>query len=104
MRSKEFDVDHDQGNQHTESSIEGSIENSILVEKPQLAIKHRKKITWQGSNKKINASYHTYDLDLNMHLIKDRSDTTVGKRSRKQKFSAYESRTQDHPRRLHTRF
>src|SRR4051812_36952422 len=42
MRSKEFDIDHDQGNQHTESSIEGSMENSILVAKPQLAIKHRK--------------------------------------------------------------
>src|SRR3954468_447709 len=42
MRSKEFDVDHDQCNQHTESSTEGSMENSILVAKPQLAIKHRK--------------------------------------------------------------
>ena len=43
MRSKEFDVDHAQGNQHIESSIEGSMENSILVAKPQLAIKDRKK-------------------------------------------------------------
>ena len=31
MISKVFDVDHDQANQHTKSSIEGSMENSILV-------------------------------------------------------------------------
>src|SRR3954468_10627160 len=37
------------------------------------------------ANKKINASYQ-HMIYLNMHLIKDRSDTTVGKRSRKQNF------------------
>src|SRR3954469_23662927 len=88
MSSKEFDVDHDQGNQHTKSNIEGLMENSILVAKPQLAIKHRKNhIT--GKQKENQCLISTYDLDLNMHLIKDRSDTTVGKRSRKQKIRAY---------------
>ena len=95
MRSKEFDVDHDQGNQHTESSIEGSMENSILVAKPQLAIKHRKN-HMTGKQQENHASYHTYDLDLNIHLLIDRSNTTVGKRGRKQKISAYVAITQDH--------
>src|SRR3954471_10431994 len=84
MRSKGFDVDHDQGNQHTESSIEGSMENSILVAKPQLAIKHRKN-QMTGKQQENQCLISTYDLDLNMQLIKDRSDTAVGERSRKQK-------------------
>src|SRR4051812_22023470 len=86
MRSKEFDVDHDQGNYHTESSIEGSMENSILVAKPQLAINHRKNHR-TGKQQENQCLISAYDLGLNMHLIKDHSDTTVGKRSRKQKKS-----------------
>src|SRR3954468_5425341 len=93
MRSKEFDVDHDQGNQHTESSIEGSMENSILVAKPQLAIKHRKNhMTRKQQENQCLIS--TYDLDLNMHLLIDRSDTTIGKRNRKQKISCLRSNHQ----------
>src|SRR3954469_9466232 len=61
MRSKEFDVDHDQGNQHTESSIEGSMENSILVAKPQLAIKHRKN-HMTGKQQENRCLISTYDL------------------------------------------
>ena len=72
MRSKEFDVDHDQGNQHTESSIEGSWDKSILVEKPHHAVKQRKDhIT--GTQQENQCLISTYDLALNMHLIKDRS-------------------------------
>ena len=99
MRSKEFDVDHDQGNQHTESSIEGSMENSIVVAKPQLAIKHRKN-HMTGKQQENQCLIPAYDLGLNMHLIKDHSDTTVGKRSRNKKNRAYESRSQDHPRKI----
>src|SRR3954463_16639766 len=40
---------------------------------------------WEATRKSM--PHITYDLYLNMHLIKDRSDTTVGKRSRKQKIS-----------------
>ena len=96
MRSKEFDLDHDQGNQHTESSIEGSMENSILVAKPHPAVKQRKNYM-AGKQQENKCLISTYDLDLNMHLLIDRSDTTVGIRSRKQKNSAYVTRTQDHP-------
>ena len=71
MRSKEFDVDHDQGNRHTERSIEGSMENSILVAKPQLAIKHRKN-HMTGKKQENQCLISTYDLDLNMHLLIDR--------------------------------
>jgi len=86
MRSKEFDVVHDRGNQHTKSSIEGSWEKSILVAKPHHAVKQRKDhIT--GKQQENQCLISTYDLDLNMHLLIDRSDTTVGERSRKQKFS-----------------
>src|SRR3954471_24613581 len=85
MRSQEFDVVHDRGNQHTKSSIEGSWEKSILV--AHHAVKQRKDhIT--GKQQENQCLISTYDLDLNMHLIKDRSDTTVGKRSRKQKISS----------------
>ena len=85
MRSKEFDLDHDQGNKHTESNIEGSMENSILVAKPQLAIKHKKN-HMTGKQQENQCLISTYDLDLNMHLLIDRSDTTVGERGRKQNF------------------
>src|SRR3954471_2290348 len=84
MRSQEFDVVHDRGNQHTKSSIEGSWEKSILV--AHHAVKQRKDhIT--GKQQENQCLISTYDLDLNIHLIKDRSDTTVGERSRKQKIS-----------------
>src|SRR3954467_4131099 len=97
MRSKKFDVVHDQGNQHTESSIEGSWEKSILVAKPHRAVKQRiDHIT--GKQQENQCLISTYDLALNMHLIKDRSDATVGERSRIPKFRAYVTRTQDHPR------
>src|SRR4051812_29971122 len=86
MRSKEFDVVHDRGNQHTMRSIEGSWDKSILVAKPHHAIKQRKDhIT--GKQQENQCLISTYDLALNMHLIKDRSETAVGKRSRKQKNS-----------------
>src|SRR4051812_45124784 len=86
MRSKEFDVVHDRGNQHTKSSIEGSWEKSILVAKPHHVIKQRKDhIT--GKQQENQRLISTYDLDLNMHLIKDHSYTPVGERSRKQKKS-----------------
>jgi len=95
MRSKEFDVVHDRGNQHTKSSIEGSWDKSILVAKPHHAVKQRKDhIT--GKQQENQCLISTYDLDLNMHLLIDRSDTTVGERGRKQKFSAYVTITQDH--------
>src|SRR3954463_11036837 len=91
MRYKEFDVVHDRGNQHTKSSIEGSWEKSILVAKPHHAVKQRKDhIT--GKQQENQCLISTYDLDLNMHLIKDCSDTTVGKRSRKQKNSCLRSK------------
>ena len=72
MRPKEFDVDHDQGNQHTESSIEGSMENSILVAKTHHAVKQIKyHIT--GKQQENQCPISAYDLALNMHLIQDRS-------------------------------
>ena len=40
-----------------------------------------------GKQQENQCLISTYDLDLNMHLIKDRSDTTIGERSRKQKIS-----------------
>src|ERR1043165_7885514 len=84
MRSKEFDIVHDRGNQHTKSSIEGSWEKSILVAKPHHAVKQRKDHII-GKQQENQCLISTYDLDLNMHLIKDRSDTAVGERSRNQK-------------------
>ena len=57
---------------HTESSIEGSMENSILVAKPQLAIKHRKN-HMTGKQQENQCLISTYDLDLNMHLLIYRS-------------------------------
>src|SRR3954454_24640879 len=97
MRSKEVDIVHDRGNQHTKSSIEGSWDKSILVAKSHHAVKQRKDhIT--GKQQENQCLISTYDLALNMHLIKDRSDTTVGERRRIQNFRAYVTRTQDHPR------
>ena len=40
-----------------------------------------------GKQQENQCLISTYDLDLNMHLIKDRSDTTIGERSRNQKKS-----------------
>ena len=104
MRSKEFDIVHDRGNQHTMSSIEGSWDKSILVAKPHHAIMQRKDhIT--GKKQENQCLISTYDLAINMHLIKDRSDTTVGERSRKtKKFVPMNQDPKIIQERSHTRF
>jgi hypothetical protein len=54
MRSKEFDVVHDRGNQHTMSSIEGSWDKSILVAKPHHAVKQKKRShNWEATRKSM---------------------------------------------------
>src|SRR4051812_17477761 len=62
------------------------MKKSILVAKPHHDVKQRKDhIT--GKQQENQCLISTYDLDLNMHLIKNRSNTTGGERSRKQKIS-----------------
>src|ERR1044071_5312456 len=100
MRSKEFDVDHDQGNQHTESSIEGSMENSILVAKPQLAIKHRK--NHMTGKEQENQCLISHIRSRPKHASNQGSlmIPLFGNVVENKKFRAYESRSQDHPRKI----
>src|SRR3954471_10605320 len=99
MRSKEFDIVHDRGNQHTKSSIEGSWEKSILVAKPHHAVKQRKDhIT--GKQQENQCLISTYDLDLNMHVINLALIPLLGNVVENKKNRAYKSRSQDHPRKI----
>src|SRR3954468_17455226 len=76
---------------------------SILLAKPHHAVKQRKyHIT--GKQQENQCLISTYDLDLNMHLIKDASDTIVGKGSRKQKFRPTNQDPKIIQERWHTRF
>ena len=94
MRSKEFDVVHDQGNQHTISSIEGSWENSILVAKPHHAVEQRKDHMTGKQTRKSMPHINIWSRPKHASTHRSLMIPLLGN----------VARTQDHPWRLHTSF
>ena len=104
MWSKEFEISPWSGIQHTESSIDGSMENSILVEKPT-SCRRAHKIS-HNREAKSKSMPHINIWSRSKHASKHRPlmIPLLGNVVENKKNRAYVAITQDHLWRLHTRF